>query len=542
MIPGRLARQHWSGRWRRASIHPDEPLLVSDVRPAVDESGRRAMSIAIPAANAVGGELAAGDIVDVLVVTDDRTRFVADQVPVLAVPAPASSGLVTSAGGWWVTLGGGGPGSVGDRRRCRARHRLPAPIHRHSRPHRPRAARPSVDVIADTGGGTDETRTTAVARLLSARVGDRSHPVGGRAWRCPAGRSGADRRRCQPESDFDVLVIDGWSSLLSRRLVTEAQRERGRGDGAGPTPTSRAPTKLGRDGCDACRCRCRPPPNRSCPAPRRSPPSAGPDVPTTDGASTTIAAGRRAGAHPSCVAVLGTGDVTEMAVNLAATVAGMGQSVALVDFDTVEPTIAQRLELPLIPNLLTAAEAIRDAEFGPSQVSTARGRVRGDRPGWRTHGSGTPTARSKPTNWPTRSAARYGLGSVCREPHAGRPRPAVAGWRHASTWPVGSCRRADEVMAWSCRSTPLGLTHGLNLIADVRSHHPGPDPSGRRLRTPKAGLPTGRMERELNRPSTRWHSTSSPTDPQAARAAWDGRLPTRGPYVESGAAAWRRAW
>ena len=86
------------------SIHRDEPLLVSDLRPPIDESGRRAMSISLPAANAVGGELAAGDIVDVLVVTDDQTRFVADQVPVLAVPAPPTSGLVTSTGGWWITL------------------------------------------------------------------------------------------------------------------------------------------------------------------------------------------------------------------------------------------------------------------------------------------------------------------------------------------------------------------------------------------------------------------------------------------------------
>ena len=86
------------------SINVDEPLLASDVRPAVDESGRRAMSISLPSSNAVGGELAAGDIVDVLVVSDDLTRFVADQVPVLAVPASSSTGLVTSPGGWWVTL------------------------------------------------------------------------------------------------------------------------------------------------------------------------------------------------------------------------------------------------------------------------------------------------------------------------------------------------------------------------------------------------------------------------------------------------------
>ena len=49
--------------------------------------------------------MAAGDLVDVLVVTDERTRFVAEQIPVLAIPAPASSGLVSTGSGWSVTLG-----------------------------------------------------------------------------------------------------------------------------------------------------------------------------------------------------------------------------------------------------------------------------------------------------------------------------------------------------------------------------------------------------------------------------------------------------
>jgi hypothetical protein len=86
------------------SIHPFEPILISDLRPAVDESGRRAMSFSLPSANAVGGDLAAGDVVDVLVVTDEWTRFVAERVPVVAVPDGATTGLVAGAGSWWVTL------------------------------------------------------------------------------------------------------------------------------------------------------------------------------------------------------------------------------------------------------------------------------------------------------------------------------------------------------------------------------------------------------------------------------------------------------
>jgi len=93
-----------AGQVATRSIQPSEPILISDLRPAVDESGRRAMSFSLPSSNAVGGDLAAGDVVDVLVVTDEWTRFVAEGVPVVAVPDGASTGLVAGTGSWWVTL------------------------------------------------------------------------------------------------------------------------------------------------------------------------------------------------------------------------------------------------------------------------------------------------------------------------------------------------------------------------------------------------------------------------------------------------------
>lgn len=62
------------------------------------------MSFPVPQANAVGGDLIVGDEVDVLVVTDDGTRFVAEDVPVLALPSSADSGLASAASSWWVVL------------------------------------------------------------------------------------------------------------------------------------------------------------------------------------------------------------------------------------------------------------------------------------------------------------------------------------------------------------------------------------------------------------------------------------------------------
>ena len=93
-----------AGQVATRSISPSEPILLSDVRPVAAEAGRRAMSVPMSPANAVGGDLAVGDDVDVLIVNADTTRFVAESVPVLAVPTDEASGLVSATSAWWVVL------------------------------------------------------------------------------------------------------------------------------------------------------------------------------------------------------------------------------------------------------------------------------------------------------------------------------------------------------------------------------------------------------------------------------------------------------
>ena len=85
-------------------IEAGEPILQSDLRPVVTEDGLRAMSFPLSPANAVGGGLVVGDQVDVLVVTDEATRFVAEDITVLGIPAQGAGGLVGGSSGWWVVL------------------------------------------------------------------------------------------------------------------------------------------------------------------------------------------------------------------------------------------------------------------------------------------------------------------------------------------------------------------------------------------------------------------------------------------------------
>jgi len=93
------------GQVATRSIAAGEPILPSDLRPAVEAGGRRAMSVPLSPANAVGGDLAVGDEVDVLVASGTGPRFVAEGLPVLAVPEAASGGLTAGSSGWWVVLG-----------------------------------------------------------------------------------------------------------------------------------------------------------------------------------------------------------------------------------------------------------------------------------------------------------------------------------------------------------------------------------------------------------------------------------------------------
>jgi MinD-like ATPase involved in chromosome partitioning or flagellar assembly len=88
--------------------------------------------------------------------------------------------------------------------------------------------------------------------------------------------------------------------------------------------------------------------------------------PGRHGAPTAVVPGSdEAGPVRSLVVVSGASGVTEVAVGLGAAMRQAGRPVVLVDLDTVEPTLAQRLGLELSPNVLTGIESLRhEGELG----------------------------------------------------------------------------------------------------------------------------------------------------------------------------------
>ncbi|MDH3679408.1 MAG: RcpC/CpaB family pilus assembly protein [Acidimicrobiia bacterium] len=75
-----------------------DPLTITAVAPASSPSTLRAMSLPIERIDAVGGDLSAGDRIDVISVDDDMARYVAVNLEVLATQTPdARSGALGSS-------------------------------------------------------------------------------------------------------------------------------------------------------------------------------------------------------------------------------------------------------------------------------------------------------------------------------------------------------------------------------------------------------------------------------------------------------------
>ena len=146
------------------------------------------------------------------------------------------------------------------------------------------------------------------------------------------------------------------------------------------------------------------------------------------------------------VAVTGASGVLEVLVGLGTHLAGWRRPTLLADLDTLEPALAQRLDVELTPNVVTALEALRfrsdlTREFAyhaggfavlgglPNPQVGDLGRGRGRRParaadpGLRDRPDPNKTAISRTSPPSTGAAGRFGIA------------------RAVPTWPMSSWRR-----------------------------------------------------------------------------------------------------
>ncbi len=226
------------------------------------------------------------------------------------------------------------------------------------------------------------------------------------------------------------------------------------------------------------------------------------------------------------IALTGTSGVGEVAVVLSAMLAGRGQSTLLVDFDTLEPALAQRLGTPLTPNIITALESLR---FGGDLKEAFT-----DHPAGFVFVGGLPN----PKDWGTLLDDE--VTDLLQELTRGFKHVVVRVNRHVEELSMfgGAGGRfdtarhivgvADQLVGVSSTS-PIGTAELLGWVADVRPLSAAPIHLVLN-RAPHGAFQRTEVREELERSFRPASVTFLPYERRLAKAAWQGEVPTRGAF------------
>ena len=250
-------------------------------------------------------------------------------------------------------------------------------------------------------------------------------------------------------------------------------------------------------------------------------------APSVGSSASALSAKTSAAPTGSIVVVLGNDGVTEVAVGLADAMVGHRLSTVLVDLDTVEPSIAQRLGLPLTPNVFTATEhlRLRASLEGAFDVSS--------------HGFATIAGIPNPREWAalgeTEAADLVGElagGFAMVVVKISRGVEDLSGFagtvgRHD----VGRrmVAMADRVVAVSSAS-PVGAARQVTLAGDVRALTSVPIHVVVN-QAPSSRFVQGELATELERSLSPASLTFLPTDSRVRKASWQGDMVRRGGFA-----------
>lgn len=241
------------------------------------------------------------------------------------------------------------------------------------------------------------------------------------------------------------------------------------------------------------------------------------EVATTDGGSVLVVGGPEGGVGS-----------TEIAVALARRLRGGGRDSVLVDADDVNPSVAQRLGLPLHPNLRTAVDALqhRSEAFPDSMTFPKHVEVE------------VLAGLSNPRDWielrPSEVVSVIDelaseKDSVVVDISArledlsyfgGPPRYALA---------RALVARADVVVAVGL-PTPIGVARLLQWVAAARDVAPDTGIHIVVNKAPKAAYMQGELQTEIVRSYLPASLTFIPEDRRVEAAAWEGEAVPSGPF------------
>lgn len=220
---------------------------------------------------------------------------------------------------------------------------------------------------------------------------------------------------------------------------------------------------------------------------------------------------------------------TELAIALTAAVSRNGERVVLVDADEVVPSIAQRLGLPIEPNLRSAIESV---EYGMGDVDAAVVRPSRDLEVL----SGLPNVGAWSQVRPSEvvdvlealaRARRYVVANVAsRLEDVGRGGRSRYGISRAVVTEA-------SVLVGVGPATPVGVTRLLGWVTDVRAMNPSAPIYLVVNRAPRDAFRKAELEQEVRRTFEPEGFSFLPHDPRVEAAAWSGVVVPYGPYIKA---------
>lgn len=228
------------------------------------------------------------------------------------------------------------------------------------------------------------------------------------------------------------------------------------------------------------------------------------------------------------IVVLGSDGATEVVVAMAHALAGRRASTVVVDMDTLEPSVAQRLAMPLTPNIFTATEHLRlRSDLNDSFAEHPEGFALV---------AGIPN----PREWENLSETE--AADLITELATGFGNVIVSTSRHledlstfggtAGRFDVG--RRivslADDVIVVGSAS-PLGNARLLGVISDVRQL------CSARIhlfvnKAPSDNFIQGEITEEVERTASLASLLFLPSDSRVQKASWQGDLVRKGGFAK----------
>lgn len=230
----------------------------------------------------------------------------------------------------------------------------------------------------------------------------------------------------------------------------------------------------------------------------------------------------------SVVVVSGSNGVVEVSLGLAAQIARRGLPCVIVDLDTVEPALAQRLGAPLSPNILSALESLRFS--GEIEDSVAQHAV----------GFAVVAGLPSPHEWEACGAddvadlievlaTQYSnvIVRVHRQLEDLAPFGIGAGRFDLARRLVAGC---DQLVVVGDPS-PVGVTAVLAWIGDARTL------SGEQVHVVmnhcgRSVYQRAEIIEEIGRTFRSASVTFVPEDPRVRKAAWQGEIPLPGRFAK----------